>query len=138
VAAPCWGRSDVHRVGTQALRQLGASPSTPPDFAKPIGDLSKEKDRQTAAKLPFALVLRKRDVAAWCFFFAVLPNGIIDGWCDHRLMMRLLWAYPNTAHLYSVIIGFLAHHRKNEPSFRFAIWPSRVPSDFFEGQVWFG
>ena len=57
---------------------------------------------------------------------------------DHRLMMRLLWAYPNTGHLYSVIIGFLAHRRKNEPSFRFAIWPSRVPSDFFEGQVWLG
>jgi hypothetical protein len=45
----------------------------PPDIAKPIGGPSKEKDRQTAAKLPFALVLRKLDVAAWC-----LPNGIID------------------------------------------------------------
>jgi hypothetical protein len=56
---------------------------------------------------------------------------------DH-LMMRLLWAYPNTGYLCSVIIGFLAHRWKNEPSFRFAIWPSRVSSDFFEGQVWFG
>jgi hypothetical protein len=26
---------------------------------------------------------------------------------DHRLMMRLRWAYPNTGHLYSVIIGFI-------------------------------
>jgi hypothetical protein len=57
---------------------------------------------------------------------------------DHRLIMRLLWAYPNTGHLCSVIIGFLAHRRKSEPSFRFAIWPSSVPSDFFEGQVWLG
>jgi hypothetical protein len=53
---------------------------------------------------------------------------------DHRLIMRLLWAFPNTGHLYSVIIGFLAHRRKNEPSFRFAIWPSRVPSVFSKGK----
>jgi hypothetical protein len=53
---------------------------------------------------------------------------------DHRLIMRRLWAYPNTGYLYSVIIGFLAHRRKNEPSFRFAIWPSRVPSDFLKGK----
>jgi hypothetical protein len=46
---------------------------------------------------------------------------------DHRLMMRLLWAYPNTGHLYSVIIGFLTHRRKNKPSFHFTIWSSRVP-----------
>jgi hypothetical protein len=82
VAAPCLGRSDVHRVGTQALRQLGASPSTPPDFAKPIGGPSKEKDRQTAARLPFSLVLRKRDVAAWCFFFCSVAER------DHRWIMR--------------------------------------------------